>query len=141
MVSYDRTNLDGVMIIGGSEKNTSGADFKLQIILSIVIITVLFLLLVYLIFLRRNRIKAEEWLETHKDLLFGNNWGKMTEVEILEALVKSKNMSDTLASPQAQQDVAASARNIPDNAWVSDANSDGENEGKDKQLLSGDYKK
>ena len=141
MVSYDRTNLDGVMIIGGSEKNTSGADFKLQIILSIVIITVLFLLLVYLIFLRRNRIKAEEWLETHKDLLFGNNWGKMTEVEILEALVKSKNMSDTLASPQAQQDVAAAARNIPDNAWVSDANSDGENEGKDKQLLSGDYKK
>ena len=64
----------------------------------------------------------------------------MTEVEILEALVKSKNMSDTLASPQAQQDVAAAARNIPDNAWVSDANSDGENEGKDKQLLSGDQR-
>ena len=114
MVSYDRQNLNGIMIVGGSDPNGSGANFKLQIILSIVIITVLFLLLVYLIFLRRNRIKAEEWLETHKDLLFGNNWGKMTEVEILEALVKSKNMSDTLASPQAQQDLAhaASSRKV-----------------------------
>ena len=61
----------------------------------------LFLLLVYLIYLRRNRIKAEEWLEVHKDVLFGSTWGKMTEVEILEALVKNKNMADTLASPQA----------------------------------------
>ena len=61
----------------------------------------------------------------------------MTEVEILEALVKSKNMSDTLASPQAQQDITAAARKIPDTAWGSDANSDGENESK-KQLLNGE---
>ena len=61
----------------------------------------------------------------------------MTEVEILEALVKSKNMSDTLASPQAQQDITAAARKIPDTAWGSDANSDGENEGKNK-LLNGE---
>ena len=61
--------------------------------MSIIIISVLFLLLVYLIYLRRNRLKAEEWLDVHKDVLFGTNWGKMTEVEILEALVKQKNMA------------------------------------------------
>lgn len=59
----------------------------------------LFLLLVYLIYLRRNRIKAEEWLELHKDVLFGTAWGKMTEIEILEALVKNKLMAEVLASP------------------------------------------
>ena len=115
-----------------------------------VIITVLFLLLVYLIYLRRNRIKAEEWLEVHKDVLFGSTWGKMTEVEILEALVKNKNMADTLASPQAQQDAAAAARGVPDHTWLSgsddksddDSGSGGEDGDKqDKQLLSSNAKK
>lgn len=84
----------------------------------------LFLLLVYLIYLRRNRIKAEEWLEVHKDILFGSTWGKMTEVEILEALVKNKNMADTLASPQAQQDAAAAAHGQPDHTWLSGSDDD-----------------
>ena len=110
----------------------------------------LFLLLVYLIYLRRNRIKAEEWLEVHKDVLFGSTWGKMTEVEILEALVKNKNMADTLASPQAQQDAAAAARGVPDHTWLSgsdekrddESGSDGDDGDKqDKKLLAGNLKK
>ena len=101
MVVYDRPNKSCVINIGGSTATDGGDEFQIQIIVSIAIITVLFLLLVYLIYLRRNRIKAEEWLEVHKDVLFGSTWGKMTEVEILEALVKNKNMADTLASPQA----------------------------------------
>ena len=33
----------------------------------------------------------------HKDLLFGSTWGSLTEVEILEALVKNKSLADTMA--------------------------------------------
>ena len=69
----------------------------------------------------------------------------MTEVEILEALVKNKNMADTLASPQAQQDAAAAAQGIADQAWLSgsddksdtDKESDDENDKQDKNLLTG----
>ena len=89
------------MSIGGSTPADDDAELRLQIILSVVITTVLFLLLLYLIYLRRNRIKAEEWLDLHKDVLFGSTWGKMTEVEILEALVKNKGMADSLANPEA----------------------------------------
>ena len=150
MAVYDRANSTGIMAIGGGTGGSGGDEFELQIVLSVVIITVLFLLLVYLIYLRRNRIKAEEWLEVHKDVLFGSTWGKMTEVEILEALVKNKNMADTLASPQAQQDAAAAARGVPDHTWLSgsdeksddESGSDGDDGDKqDKELLTGNLKK
>lgn len=53
-------------------------------------------MLVYLIYLRRNRIKAEEWLEQHKNTLFSHAANLKTEEEILEALVKSKELQDML---------------------------------------------
>ena len=55
---------------------------------------ILFVMLVYLIVLRRNRIKAEEWLEQHKNTLFSQQANLKTEEEILEALVKSQEMQD-----------------------------------------------
>jgi len=49
-------------------------------------------MLVYLIYLRRNRIKAEEWLENNKSILFNSALGLKSEEEILEALVKSQKV-------------------------------------------------
>ena len=49
-------------------------------------------MLVYLIYLRRNRIKAEEWLEQNKATLFSHAANLKSEEEILEALVKSKEL-------------------------------------------------
>ena len=53
-------------------------------------------MLIYLIVLRRNRIKAEEWLEQHKSTIFSQAANLKTEEEILEALVKSKELKDLL---------------------------------------------
>jgi hypothetical protein len=58
-------------------------------------------MLVYLIVLRRNRIKAEEWLEQHKGTLFSHAANLKTEEEILEALVKSKELKDLLENRNA----------------------------------------
>ena len=57
-------------------------------------------MLVYLIFLRRKRIKAEEWLEQHKNTLFSQSANLKTEEEILEALVKSKDLKEMLEMEQ-----------------------------------------
>ena len=72
-----------------------------QIAVSITIVLILFLMLVYLIVLRRNRIKAEEWLEQHKSTLFSHAANLKTEEEILEALVKSKELKDLLENRNA----------------------------------------
>jgi len=45
-------------------------------------------MLIYLIYLRRARIQAEEWLELNKNTLFSQHSNLKTEEEILEALVK-----------------------------------------------------
>ena len=96
MVVYNREDDTAVMSIGGSTDVEEKKIFTLQITLAVVCTIILFLLLLYLIVLKRNRIRAEEWLEYHKDMLFGSTWGNMTEVEILEALVKNKSLADTL---------------------------------------------
>ena len=72
------------------------SSLGVQITISVIMVIVLFLLLVYLIYLRRNRIKAEEWLEQHKNTLFSQTANLKTEEEILEALVKSKELKDLL---------------------------------------------
>ena len=59
----------------------------------------IFLILVYLISLKRKRMRAEEWLDTHNDILFGTTWGSMSEIEILESLVKNRGLATALANP------------------------------------------
>ena len=85
------------MSIGGSAKTR---DFP-YVMLSLCLIPGigLFLILMYLISLKRKRLKAEAWLERHDGVLFGSTWGSMTEVEILESLVKNRGLAQTLANP------------------------------------------
>ena len=84
------------LAVGGSTTNDGNGTLGVQIAISIAIVVVLFVMLVYLIYLRRNRIKAEEWLEQHKNTLFSHAANLKTEEEILEALVKSKELQDLL---------------------------------------------
>ena len=81
----------------GATTDTGGkGTLGVQIAISIIIVIILFVMLVYLIFLRRKRIKAEEWLEQHKNTLFSQSANLKTEEEILEALVKSKDLKEML---------------------------------------------
>lgn len=93
---YDMDDLSVQLAIGGSTTNEGNGTLGVQIAISIAIVVVLFVMLVYLIYLRRNRIKAEEWLEQHKNTLFSHAANLKTEEEILEALVKSKELQDLL---------------------------------------------
>ena len=54
----------------------------------IALVIFLFAMLIYLIYLRRARIQAEEWLELNKNTLFSQHSNLKSEEEILDALVQ-----------------------------------------------------
>ena len=87
------------MAISDSTGIVDKEALTVQITISALFTVLLFLVLLYLIYLKRNRVKAEKWLNDNKDLLFSGTWGSMTEVEILEALVKNRGLTETLAQP------------------------------------------
>ena len=64
--SYGRVTIE----LGATTPTDGKGTLGVQIAISIIIVIILFAMLVYLIFLRRKRIKAEEWLEQHKNTLF-----------------------------------------------------------------------
>ena len=106
IVSYDLATGSTTLNLGGTGETPQNDDLAKQIVVSLSIVIILFIMLVYLIYLRRNRIKAEEWLEQNKSILFNSALGLKSEEEILEALVKSQKMQEKLNNPQVQQAVA-----------------------------------
>jgi len=59
-------------------------------------------MLVYLIYLRRNRMEAERWLQNNRNILFNSALGLKSEEEILEALVKKQKMEEKMSNPSVQ---------------------------------------
>ena len=62
-IVFDTDNNSATFALGGATDMNGKGTLGIQISISIAIVIVLFVMLVYLIYLRRNRIKAEEWLE------------------------------------------------------------------------------
>ena len=89
---FDRTANTAVIELGNASSIGGKGTLGVQIAISVAIVIILFVMLVYLIYLRRNRIKAEEWLEQNKATLFSHAANLKSEEEILEALVKSKEL-------------------------------------------------
>ena len=92
MVIYDREKGEGYMAVGGAYTGTpTASEFFFQILISTTIIVLLIILLIFLIIRKRRRVTAEAWLEHYKNILFVNEWGRTSEVDILDLLVKNKN--------------------------------------------------
>ena len=85
-----------MMAISGSENVNELVNVLAPILIGVVFSVVFFGLLLYMINLKFTRIRAEKWLEIHQDVLFGTTWGSMTELEILETLVKNKSLTEML---------------------------------------------
>ena len=96
MVVYNRDNNSAFMAISGGENVNQTMHVIGPILYGAVFSILFFGLLAYLIDLKYTRMRAEKWLEIHDDVLFGNTWGNMTELEILETLVKNKNLADEM---------------------------------------------
>ena len=88
---------------------------------------VIYALLVYLVFLRRNKIKAEEWLETHRNTIFNHGSNYKTEEEVIEALVQQQELNDLQAKGGSQ--VVAGEQDDGNDSDKSDG------EGKSNKLL------
>lgn len=112
-VVYDRATGSATFEMGNVTQTDDENQMGIQIAISCSIVIILFAMLVYLIFLRRNRIKAEEWLEQHKGTLFSQSANLKTEEEILDALVKSKELKEMLEKNQASGDASNSPGNFP----------------------------
>ena len=96
MVVYNRATKSAFMAISGGEPVNQTISIIGPILYGGVFSILFFGLLAYLINLKYTRMRAEKWLEVHEDVLFGNTWGSMTELEILETLVKNKNLADEM---------------------------------------------
>ena len=83
---YDRAAGSATIQIGNASEE-GGTTLGVQFLYSFAVMVVVYAMLVYLIFLRRSKIKAEEWLETHKNTLFNHGSNFKTEEEVIEALV------------------------------------------------------
>ena len=106
---FDRATNTAVIELGNVTTLGGSDSLGVQITVSVLIVVILFVMLVYLIVLRRNRIKAEEWLEQNKGTLVSHAANLKTEEEILEALVKSKELKDLLENRNAPTTPPANA--------------------------------
>jgi len=61
-VQYNRSDNTALINLGGSTAIPKDQNFAIQIGISLAIVLLLFVMLVYLIHLRRNRMLAEKWL-------------------------------------------------------------------------------
>lgn len=132
-VVFDREANSGTINLGGSMPIPTDEQFALQISISLGIVVILFVMLVYLIYLRRNRMEAEKWLQNNKNILFNSALGLKSEEEILEALVKSQKMQEKLNDPNVQKDVKR--RNSNERSRSGNWSDDGDDKG--QPLLQG----
>ena len=106
---FDRANTSAYIQIG-SQTATGSSDAQVfQIIVIVALVIFLFAMLIYLIYLRRARIQAEEWLELNKNTLFSQHSNLKSEEEILDALVQcnkrkeeDRKKQNASSSPNAQ---------------------------------------
>jgi len=98
-------------------------------------------MLVYLIVLRRNRIKAEEWLEQHKSTLFSHAANLKTEEEILEALVKSKDLHDLMENRNPTTPVLSQNNFVGNNSPLGNGQLLGDNESDNSKRTSSTTKR
>ena len=84
---FDRETNRVAMELGNAQDLGGEKEMGLQLAASAVIVIGLLVLLGYLIYLRKSRIAAEEWLESHENILFSHAKNIKSEEEILQSLV------------------------------------------------------
>ena len=104
-----KVELAGASHMGGPDK--MGA----AIAISIAVLALMLALVIYLIVLRKNRLACEEWLLQNKHILFTHAKNLKSEEEILEELVKGKELRDQ---------VHMSTHNTPPARQIGSMNSD-----------------
>ena len=90
---FDRETASATVMLGGATLREQEEPAGYGATVAMAICTFMLIMVVYLISLRYSRIKAEEWLEKNKKILFSHAADLKTEDEILEALVNSKELT------------------------------------------------
>ena len=104
---YDRATNTAKLELGGAvEQYNNGVAFS-AVVVALAIVVVLLIMIVYLIVLRSLRLKAEEWLDRNRHVLFNHANKLKTEEEILEAILASPKLQTGghigLSTPKAQR--------------------------------------
>ena len=80
---YDRAANQVAMELGAAIDSKSKHEMSWQLTISAIIVLGLLCILAYLIYLRRSRLQAEEWLETNHHVLFSHGKNLKSEEAIL----------------------------------------------------------
>lgn len=88
---YDRELETGTFELGGAVNKGGSGPQGLAVGISIAICAIIIVLLLYLIMLRKDRLRAEEWLEANKKILFTHAVCLKSDDEILKELLDSKD--------------------------------------------------
>ena len=109
---YDRATNTARLELGGAvEQYNNGVKFG-PVVIAIAIVIALLVMIVYLIVLRSMRLKAEQWLERNRHVLFNHANKLKSEEEILEAILNSPKLQTGghigLSTPKAQRTLPSS---------------------------------
>lgn len=103
---FDRSTNTATIELGGAVENGENCqnDFY-PVVVAISLIGSLLVLICYLIYLRCNRLKAEEWLEKNRHILFNHANKLKSEEELLAAILQSPKLQsgvkpDELGTPK-----------------------------------------
>ena len=111
---YDRESNTAKIELGGAvSRQNAGTNF-VPAIIAIAIVVILVVMVVYLIALRSMRIKAEEWLEKNRHILFSHANKLKTEGELLDSILNSPKLEaggqGALDTPQMRKSVPSAMK-------------------------------
>ena len=89
---YNRADNTAILELGNATQMGGETTFGIHLTLAIVIVIGMFIMLIYLIWLRKQRLTAEEWLDANRAILFSHAAKLKSEEEILQAIVDSKEL-------------------------------------------------
>ena len=80
---FNRADNTALLELGNVTQIGGPTEFGLHLGLAIVIVVGTFIMLIYLIYLRKQRLNAEEWLDANRAILFSHAAKLKSEEEIL----------------------------------------------------------
>ena len=80
---YNRQENTATLELGNVTQIGGPSEYGLHMTLAIVIVVGIFIMLIYLIVLRKNRLDAEEWLDANRRVLFTHAAKLKSEEEIV----------------------------------------------------------
>jgi hypothetical protein len=137
LIYVDRDKDTITASIGNGETFEPFSNLKYIFIITAALILLMAVLIFYLVKLRTRRIKADEWLENHKEEIISYALYKRTGDEIVQALVNAKELADKSDPKEVNKALYERARALSDNTmnWFSESDQEAADKSEDGLMV------